>query len=191
MKIYYTDQTGTFFREHKDFLDQRIFRKFDTEEKEWQYADWKMYQDQITEVEEAQALEQLKAYILDDLDSKELQKYIDLLCRNRKTEWHPMKKQANGIYVMGYPEYPEGLLDIFDLLGNDYDYRLEIEEWPKNLLPTDMDIWQIRTALTYIIRANRFCEGIIAHTVDDGTLLKLMLRLEDLLNAYKGKEQHW
>jgi len=191
MKTYYMDQNGTFFREHKDFLGQRIFREFDTEEKEWKYADRKMHLDQIMEITEAQALEQLQACLLDGLDKKELQKYIDLLCRNRKINWHPMEKQANGIYAMGYPEYPEGLLDIFDLLGPDYDYRLETEEWPENLLPTDMNIWQIRTALTYIIRANRFCEGIIAHAVDDGTLLKLMLRLEDLLNAYQGKKQHW
>jgi len=191
MKTYYTDQNGTIFRKHKDFLDRRIFREFDTEEKAWKYADWEMYQDQITEMTEAQAMERLQACLLDGLDPKELHQYIELLCRNRKIDWHPMEKQANGIYVMGYPEYPEGLLDMFELLGPDYDYRFEIEAWPENLLPTDMDIWQIRTALTYIIRANRFCEGIIAHAVDDGTLLKLMLRLEDLLNAYQGKAQHW
>lgn len=191
MKIYYTDHTGTFFREHKDFLNQRIFRKFDPEEKEWQYAEWKEHKDQITEVEETQVLDQLKAYILDDLDRKELQKYIDLLCRNRKTQWHPMEERPSGVYAMGYPEYPEGLFGIFCLLGHDYDYRFTMENWPNNLLPTDMDIWQIRTALTYLQRAERFCDGAIAGAMDDGTLLKLMLRLEDLLNAYKGKARHW
>lgn len=191
MKKFYINQNGTFFCEFKDFLDRRIFREFDAEKKEWRYADWKMYQDKMTEVEGTQALEQLKACLLDGLDHKELYQCIDLLCRNRKAEWHPMEKQANGIYVMGHPEYPEDLYDIFGLLGHDYDYRLEIEKWPENLLPTDMDIWQIRTALTYLARAERFCTGAIAGAMDDGTLLKLLLRLEDILNAYQGKEQHW
>lgn len=191
MKTYYKDQNGTFFCEYTDHLDRRIFRAFDTEQKEWKYAEWETHKDQITEATEEQAMEQLRRCILNSLDRKELYKYIDLLCRNRKTEWHPMEEQPNGVYVMGYPEYPEGLFDIFNLLGHDYYYRLEMEDWPENLLPTDMDFWQIRTALTYIIRANRFCEGILAHAVDDGTLLKLMLRLEDLLNAHQGRVQHW
>lgn len=191
MKIYYTDQTGTFFREHKDVLGQRIFREFDTEEKEWKYADWKEHKDQITEVEETQALAQLQAYILDHLDRRELEHFIDLLCRNRKAEWHPMEKRDDGVYMMGYPRYPDGLFAIFDFLGHDYDYRFTMEAWPENLLPTDMDLWQIQTALTCLARAERFCTGAIAGAMDDGTLLKLLLRLEDLLNAHQGKERRW
>ena len=191
MKKYYINKNGTFFCEFKDLLDRRIFREFHTEEKEWKYADWKTHKDQITEVEEAQALAQLQTLVLDNLDRTELQRYIDLLCRHRKTEWYPMRKRNDGVYVMGYPEYPEGLYDIFDFLGHDYNYRFTMEEWPENLLPTDMDIWQIQTALTYLARAERFCDGVIAGAIDDGTLLKLLLRLDDILNAYKGGRQHW
>ena len=54
-----------------------------------------------------------------------------------------------------------------------------------------MDIWQIRTALTYLTRAERFCTSAIAEAMDDGTLLKLLLRLDDILNAHKGEKQHW
>ena len=54
-----------------------------------------------------------------------------------------------------------------------------------------MDIWQIRTALTYLRRAERFCTGAIAAAMDDGTLLKLLLRLDDILNAHTGGRQHW
>lgn len=92
---------------------------------------------------------------------------------------------------MGHPEYPEGLFGIFTLLGFDDEYQVEKKEWPENLIPTDMDIWQIRTALTYLQRAEYFCTGAIAGAMDDGTLLKLLLRLEDLLNAHQGKTQHW
>lgn len=191
MKTYYKDQNGTFFCEYTDHLDRRIFRAFDTEQKEWKYAEWETHKDQITEATEEQAMEQLRRCILNSLDRKELYKYIDLLCRNRKTEWHPMEEQPNGVYVMGYPEYPEGLFDIFNLLGHDYEYRFAMEEWPENLLPTDMDFWQIRTAITYLQRADRFCTGAIARAIDDGTLLKLLLRLEDLLDAHKDKAQHW
>lgn len=191
MKNYYIDQNGTFFREYKDFRGCRIFEAFAVEQKEWKYADWNTDKDQITKVEEAQALAQLQALILDNLDRKELKKLIDLLCRNRKTEWHPMEKRNDGVYMMGYPEYPDGLFGIFDLLGHDYKYRFTMEEWPKNLLPTDMDVWQIQTALTCLAREERFCTGAIAEVIDDGTLLKLLLRLDDLLNAHQGRTHHW
>ena len=191
METYYTDQNGTFFREYKDFLDCRNFEEFAVEQKEWKYADWNTHKEQITKVEAAQALAQLQTLILDQLDRRELHKLIDLLCCNRKIDWHPMEQRNDGVYVMGYPKYPDGLFDIVDFLGHDYNYRLTMGEWPKHLLPTDMDIWQIQTALTYLARAERFCTGAIADAVDDGTLLKLMLRLDDILNAHKGGKQHW
>ena len=191
MKTYYTDQNGTFFREYKDFRGYRIFEEFAVAQKEWKYADWKMNKDQIAEVAEEQALAQLQTLVLNQLDRRELHERIDLLCRNRKIDWHPMEKRNDGVYVMGYPKYPDGLFDIVDFLGHDYNYRLTMEEWPKNLLPTDMDIWQIQTALTFLARAERFCTGAIADAVDDGTLLKLLLRLDDILAAHKGRKQHW
>ena len=191
MKTYYLDQNGTFFHEYKDHLDRRIFRKFDMEEKEWKCIDWEMHQDQITEVTETRALTQLQAFILDNLDRKELHKLIDLLCYNRKAEWNPMEERDDGVLVLGYPKYPEGLFDMFNLLGYDYEYRFTMEDWPDNFLPTDMDFWQIRTALTYLQRADRFCTGTIAGAMDDGTLLKLLLRLDDILNAHQGRRQHW
>lgn len=191
MKTYYINQNGTVFCEHKDSFGRRTFREFDNGQKEWKYADWEMHRNQITEVPAVQATKQLQAHLLDGVDRKRLCEYINLLCQNREAEWHPMEKQNNGIYVMGYPEYPEGLFGIFTMLGFDDDYRMGMKEWPENLLPTDMDIWQIRTALTYLQIAERFCTGAIAEAMDDGTLLKLLLRLEDLLNTHQGKTQHW
>ena len=54
MKTYYKDQNGTFFCEYQDHLDRRIFRTFDTAQKDWQHTDWGMHKDQITEVTEEQ-----------------------------------------------------------------------------------------------------------------------------------------
>lgn len=64
----------------------------------------------------------------------------------------------------------------------DYQYNTSMREiLDQRLLPTELSLVQIQTCLTWIDRGERFCDGIIAEKVNDGTLLKLLIRLEDLL----------
>ena len=53
-----------------------------------------------------------------------------------------------------------------------------VERWPRNLRIGEMDVLQIRAKLTYLGRAERFCDGVIADAVDDGTMLRLLERLK-------------
>lgn len=190
---YYTEKEGRIFLIHPNYLEL-----FDPTKKDWSYifetpGEWlkKNQFHEITEITESQATERLEIQILDNLDRSELQKHINLLCHKRKIRWHPMGEGDGGALMLGYPCYPEELSDIFNLLGHDRDYRQQMKNWPPKLYPTDMDVWQIRTALTYFQRAERFCDGIIAEALEDRTLLKLLLRLDDLLNAHQHKSRKW
>lgn len=196
MATYYTNNEGTVFCRHRYFVQY-----FDLKTKEWETASWNVTEWQaenlapdnakVVEITETQAKEKMHDLILDNLDRIELKRFIDMLCQTRTINWNPMTQREDGVYTLGYPRYPDGLFDIFEFLGCSEKYRDHMETWPKKLLPTDMDLWQIQTALTYLVRAERFCDGVIADAVEDGTILKLLLRLEDLLNAHQGKAQHW
>ena len=196
MEQYYTNDTGALLRRDGGYVSC-----FDLKRKDWWVVEWNAEKwaaenldpesPKAKAITREQAMERMQRQLLTTPDREQLKQCIDLLCQNRKIQWHPMEEREDGVLILGYPEYPEDLYEAFCLLGSSRDYRTEMENWPKNLLPTDMNVLQIRTALTYIQRAERFCEGIIAESVDNGTLLKLMLRLEDLMNAAKGKARLW
>lgn len=196
MCIYYEDNSGKIYCKKAGHV-----MYFNLEKMEWDMAscsDEKWAAEHlipgntdVTQITEEQAMLRLEGQILDNLDREELHKYIELLCQNRQIGWGPEVEQSGLAFLQGDYHYPPGLYSIFGILGSDHGYRFHMASWPENLLPTDMDLWQIRTALTYIVEEERFDEDIIAHAADDGTLLKLLLRLDDLLNAREGRCQHW
>lgn len=124
--------------------------------------------------------------ILSNLDRKKLWDHIEFLCSNRKIPWKEPEETEAGYIALGYPIYPEAVWDIFKLLKPDYDYRKHQNQWPDGLQPTDMSASQIQTKLTSISRAERFCDGAIAGHIENGYLLKLLLRLDDLLKKHKN-----
>ena len=124
--------------------------------------------------------------ILGNLNREELWKHIEFLCSTRKIPWQGMEQLEDSSFVLGYPKYPDGVFDVFGLLKPDYDYCEHQDSWPDNLQPTDMTASQIRTELTSIERSERFCDGAIAGHIENGYLLKLLLRLDDLLKKHKN-----
>lgn len=127
--------------------------------------------------------------ILKSVDRSKLHKCIEDLCRIRKIEWSPSKVQGKtedgkDILTLPYPIYPPEIFEVFELLKPDYQYTDNIKKFPDGLLATDMTVDQIRTMLTYIERGERFCDGSIAAEVENGRLLKILLRLDDLLTNY-------
>ena len=50
-----------------------------------------------------------------------------------------------------------------------------------------MSVHQIRTMLTFIERGERFCDGHVQRYLENNILLKLLLRLDDLVLVYDQK----
>jgi len=82
--------------------------------------------------------------------------------------------------------------EIDDLITNLYETKIIIQfEWPewqekaaefiKN--PDKIKVAsliEVKMLLTTIVRKNRFCSGFVAYTIDEGILLLLMQRLNEL-----------
>lgn len=124
--------------------------------------------------------------ILRTIDRDKLKAGIDVLCRIRKIEWTPMKEN-DGVITLAYPIYPKELDCVFDILEPDYHYTENVASWREQPIPSEMTARQIKTMLTWIERGERFCDGNIAGEVDSGRLLKLLLRLDDLLTKHQKR----
>ena len=57
-----------------------------------------------------------------------------------------------------------------------------MEQQPRNIVPSEMSVEQINTRLTLIQRSERSGDGNVAAEIENGNLLKMLLRLDDLLN---------
>ena len=101
-----------------------------------------------------------------------IRKAIDYLESGESFEWTPINT------------CPEEVYDALAILPTDYDYvdhKKIIEE--KGLAIEDMDRSELAAICTSIIRAERFCDGAISGCIDDGTVLRLLKRLEVLDTA--------
>ena len=86
-----------------------------------------------------------------------------------------------------YPDYPDEIWASFSIFDPDTDYSDNYEKYCKGILPTDMNVRQIRTMLTFIERGERFCDGHVQRYLENNILLKLLLRLDDLIVANDQK----
>ena len=62
------------------------------------------------------------------------------------------------------------------------DYGKHMEQQPRNIVPSEMSVEQINIRLTLIQSSERFGDGNVAAEIENGNLLKMLLRLDDLLN---------
>ena len=80
-------------------------------------------------------------------------------------------------------EQPASMLqmrDCFSIFKADKEAQEHYEKYCKGVLPSEMNVRQIRTALTYLSRGNH-SEAVYP---ENKVLLKLLLRLDDLLIRY-------
>lgn len=137
--------------------------------------------------EKALLNEQQKAeYLLaKSIDREKLAEYILQLYEIREIQWVPPKQMEDGVWQFGYPVYPKGIFPILHLMEPDYQYSDHLKQMKKQKLRfSELSLSQIQTYLTYLHRGERFCDGLIAEAVNHGTLLKLLLRIHDLINPY-------
>ena len=67
------------------------------------------------------------------------------------------------------------------IMEPDMNYMENYEKYCKDVLPTDMNARQIRTMLTWLNRADHFGYDYLSRYVEDGSVLKYFLRLDDLI----------
>lgn len=84
------------------------------------------------------------------------------------------------VIQMPYPKYPSNLFEILNILGTDTEFTETINDVQK-MDPGDMNLHQIRTFLTGMIQGERFCDGLIAGYIEDGTLLTCIERIEAII----------
>ena len=125
--------------------------------------------------------------LLEKLKGKALKKAIEGVRKSEKISWFGGK--TGEVTIGPYPEYPEGFWDSFSVLEPDQQYMEHYIQDCAGMLPSEMDIQQVRAALTYISRGEHFSQGFAVDYLEDKTLLKLLLRLDDLLIRYYEKHR--
>lgn len=92
----------------------------------------------------------------------------DYLKKNPKVEFTP------------YPVYAGEIMDVLGSMEDDKNYAANHDELEGKPIE-DMNLKNIATMYTFIVRGERFCDGHIAGYVEDGTLYRLVLRHLELL----------
>ena len=91
--------------------------------------------------------------------------------------------QEDGTLQFPYPIYSQSVhdwikalynLDLTDM--NYYEHYKKIKDKPIEELTRD----EILTRMTYLVRAERFCDGVIEEALNDGTLEALSTRLYEI-----------
>ena len=136
--------------------------------------------------EKASRKEQSKAEFLlaKTVDRKQLGECIEMLCRIRKIERVVSPHMDDGSGSFSYPVYPQELFSVFQLMEPDHEWETHIRDIKiRGLRITELSIFQIQTYLTWYHHAckERYGNDLLADAVDNGTMLKLLLRLHDLI----------
>lgn len=117
---------------------------------------------------------------------EKLDELIDLVKNTKTIKWgggNVIGKTDEGkdILQWPYPIYPDGLFEsLYELVELDRNY---IENYEKLGDPIDYDNLteeELRTVITHYVRGERFCDGLVAGAIEDGTILKILMRMKEL-----------
>ncbi len=118
--------------------------------------------------------------LIKQINQDQLQAAINFFADYKKVTW--AKNEKGGL---SYPIYPKEAFEYIQLLPADLNYMENYDQYCKNIYLEDLNIHQIRTILTMITRKERFYDGFLAHSIEDGTILHLLERLDDILNEFQ------
>jgi len=135
--------------------------------------------------ENAQAMEE---ELLEKLDGKALFKAIEAVKGAVEVKWHG-GKQADGTFLMPFPEYPDGVFESLFILDTDKEYSEHYKQYCEGVTASEMSASQIKTTLTYISRGEHFCDGFLQEYLENNLLMKLLFRVDDLLIEYYKKHK--
>lgn len=99
--------------------------------------------------------------------------------KSQNVEWESMKKDEDGSILMPYPKYSDEVYNFiekfYELKLIDYNYLPNYEKYLKYKEKEidDLSFKEILSYITYIIREERFCEGLIASNLENGKIEEL------------------
>lgn len=112
---------------------------------------------------------------------------IEFLENYKLVEWQKSQKKkdkdGNDITVMGYPLYDPKVTEIIKFVKNNYEIKDEsyvkfVEEKWFDWDIKDLDKEQLINKIFFIYQSERFCDGLIARFIEDGTLLEVFKLLK-------------
>lgn len=103
----------------------------------------------------------------------DIQKFIDIICKAK------INLEPNLNEYIHYHKYTEDILNIIDYLDKDYNFDVNMKT-VKNILPTHMNFEQIKTYFSYLYYTQKYVPDILYTHIKNNTLLKLILRLEEI-----------
>lgn len=115
-----------------------------------------------------------------------IEKAIEIVQSITKIRWGggtpSGKKTEDGqdIITFPYPIYPDGLIESIYELGIDPDYLENWEKGCKDIPVEKMDTAQLKTYFTWMVRGERFCDGLIAEEIESGKAIKALERYREL-----------
>ena len=92
--------------------------------------------------------------------------------KSQKVEWEGIKKKK-GFFSMPFPKYDKTVIDWIEAFHNlkllDHNYVKNFN-YIKNKNIEELNFYEILSYLTYIIRGERFCDGLIASNLENGNI---------------------
>ena len=123
---------------------------------------------------------------------KPVEEYPEKLARWHHAESHK-KEDGTNVITLGYPIYESDVIDFLDAMRSFmvYNYVEVIESYGikyENIDIHKLDLAQyddklVLAMVTAIIRSDRINEGLIMSMIENGSMLKLLLRLKDFDEA--------
>lgn len=105
-------------------------------------------------------------------------KLLTLIQQGNTYKSFPSKKDGN-VIRLGYIQYDFCFYDLVKKLGPDYEYAKHIETVKQKPI-AELTLAEIATHFTWLERGERFCDGLIASYIDNGTVTQLLEKLIEL-----------
>ncbi len=124
-------------------------------------------------------------YIDDDFEFEDYQNIKDRakklpFIKSQKIEWQSSTENEDGSFTMPFPKYDKNIYDwikaFYNLRLSDHNH-VENFDYIKDKNIEDLNFDEILSYLTHIIRGERFCDGIIATNLENGTIELLEKKL--------------
>ena len=119
---------------------------------------------------------------------KRVENIIKILETNPKIELVSNTKELGPCEIgIAYPNYPSWVYEVEELFHPMTNYDDFVKILRKQNKPVEQyNIYEVRAALTYFVRGERFCDGHMATCIEGGYLIKWLKRYLELLK--KGEQ---